>query len=86
MPVSGQKLTEIINDESLSYLEKVGLIENNGDPSKVLDKAEEGAVKRYYRWRAFWDTRIDRNGSNESFLQEWQNISPLLVFSPTSGF
>ncbi len=67
-----QNLQDIINDEELNYFEKVKQIENNS--SSLKTDADSSILKRYYRWRSYWDTRVGPNGDQKTYAIAWHDI------------
>lgn len=70
--VLAQSIVDVMNDEKINYYEKVELIEQ----SLVNQKAnvDDPILKRYYRWRSFWDTRVGTDGAIEAYANAWHDI------------
>ncbi len=70
--IIGQTIIDVMNNESLSYFEKVEQIE---EPLSNLKAGVDNSIlKRYMRWRSFWDNRIGTDGSQTAYAVEWHNI------------
>ena len=67
-----QSLESILNDERLNFYEKIEQIENDSNNLKV--GVEDYILKRYIRWRAFWDTRVGLNGDQKAYASVWHSI------------
>ncbi|MCK4661595.1 MAG: right-handed parallel beta-helix repeat-containing protein [Bacteroidales bacterium] len=67
--VKAQTITKVMNNEKLNYFEKIRIIED--DKKSILKNAEDWEAKRYMRWRTFWDTRVDKDGSIITYINEW---------------
>lgn len=70
--IVGQTLIDVMNNESLNYFEKIEQIEQNSGNLKA--GVDSTILKRYKRWRNFWDTRIGTDGSQTAYAEEWHNI------------
>jgi photosystem II stability/assembly factor-like uncharacterized protein len=67
-----QSIQDIMNNENLNYFEKIALIEQ--DSSNLKDGVEQSVLKRYDRWRSFWDTRAGTDGSETAYAAAWHEI------------
>ena len=67
-----QSIQDIMNNESLNYFEKVEQIEQNSGSLKA--GADYSVLKRYKRWRSFWDTRTGTDGSETAYADAWHSI------------
>lgn len=68
-----QTISEIISNQGLNYFQMLDQVEEN--KAILLDSADAGVQKRYYRWRWFWDTRIDTKGSFATYGNQLQQYS-----------
>lgn len=66
---NAQSLFEIMDDENLNHFEKIEAIENSGLKSATI--TTEAELKRYNRWRTFWDSRVDSEGQNTTFYHQY---------------
>ena len=57
---NAQSLKELMSDKSKNYKDIVNEIKKD---RKYLDNSTDKELKRYDRWRWFWDTRVDSSGS-----------------------
>lgn len=64
--IKSQTLSDIVSNVNTNYFEKQSYIQNNKTP--LLDSAADWELKRYYRWQAFWDTRVDKNGEFITYI------------------
>ena len=58
--------------DEMNYFDQIKNIETTINGICIKDSLSEKQLKRYNRYRAYWDSRIDRNGSHLSYLQAWQ--------------
>lgn len=61
---NAQSLNKLMSDKSKNYKDIVNEIKED---RKYLDNATDKELKRYDRWRWFWDTRVDSSGSFEKY-------------------
>ncbi|MDA3912359.1 MAG: hypothetical protein PF448_13480, partial [Bacteroidales bacterium] len=61
--------------DTLSYFEQIELIEGTNAKQGLKAQMSEAQIKRYFRYRAFWDNRVDNNGSFFSYMNAWKRIS-----------
>ncbi len=67
-----QSIQDIFSNEETNYFEKVKQIENYLSTSEtVIDSA---FLKRYYRWRYFWDSRLGPDGDQKKYIKVWHEI------------
>jgi len=67
-----QSLIDIISDMDKNYFEKLEIINNN--KALTTDSNNLWQIKRYDRWKSFWDSRIDQNGEYTTYLNTMSNI------------
>jgi xyloglucan-specific exo-beta-1,4-glucanase len=59
--------------ENLNYFEQIELIEGTEKSEGLKEQMSDAQLKRYYRFRAFWDDRIDSEGAFSSYMHAWKN-------------
>ena len=67
--LKSQTVFDVISDGKLKYWEQIALIEANN--KFIFNNSPESEQKRYYRWRNYFDTRIDSTGSMKSWKNAW---------------
>lgn len=67
-----QSIQDIMNDGNLNYYEKIALIEQ--DSGSLKNGVDESILKRYKRWRSFWDSRTGTDGSETAYATAWHSI------------
>jgi len=60
---NSQSITDVIICDTLTYIEKIATIEN--DSGSIFKNSSASEQKRYNRWRAFYDYRVN-NGEDIS--------------------
>ena len=59
--LNSQSITDVIMCDTLTYIEIIAMIEN--DNGNIFKNSSESEQKRYNRWRAFYDNRVN-NGED----------------------
>jgi len=78
-----RSLSEIISNPDLNYFQMLEQVEEN--KATLLDNADEGVQKRYYRWQTFWDSRVDEKGSFETYGNQLSEYSKNYVPNKSSN-
>ena len=65
--VLSQSIQDDLSNEEINYFEKIRQIESYLNSSNTV--VDSAFLKRYYRWRYFWDSRVGPDGDQEEYIR-----------------